>query len=85
MKKRYYITTPIYYPSANLHIGHAYCTTMCDTYARYRRMHGDDCYFLTGSDEHGEKIQKNALKANKTEQEFVDEEQLDKLEDQFME
>ncbi len=73
MKKRYYITTPIYYPSANLHIGHAYCTTMCDTYARYRRMHGDDCYFLTGSDEHGEKIQKNALKANKTEQEFVDE------------
>jgi methionyl-tRNA synthetase len=73
MKNRFYITTPIYYPSANLHIGHAYCTVMCDTYARYRRMRGFDTYFLTGSDEHGEKIQKNAILANKTEQEFVDE------------
>lgn len=73
MKTKYYITTPIYYPSANLHIGHAYCTVMCDTYARYRRMRGFDTYFLTGSDEHGEKIQKNALLANKSEQEFVDE------------
>lgn len=72
MKTKYYITTPIYYPSANLHIGHAYCTVMCDTYARYRRMRGFDTYFLTGSDEHGEKIQKNALLAHKSEQEFVD-------------
>ena len=72
MKKRYYITTPIYYPSANLHIGHAYCTTMCDTYARYRRMHGDDCYFLTGSDEHGEKIEIKAKEAGITPQEYVD-------------
>lgn len=73
MKNKFYITTPIYYPSANLHIGHAYCTVMCDTYARYRRMRGFETYFLTGSDEHGEKIQKNAILANKTEQEFVDE------------
>ncbi len=72
-KKRFYITTPIYYPSANLHIGHAYCTTMCDVYKRYRIMHGDDCRFLTGSDEHGLKIQQNAAKAGKTEQQFVDE------------
>ena len=71
-KKRYYITTPIYYPSANLHIGHAYCTTMCDVYARYRRMHGDEVFFLTGSDEHGKKIQDNAKLAGKTEQQFVD-------------
>ena len=73
MKNKFYITTPIYYPSANLHIGHAYCTVMCDVYARYRRMRGQETYFLTGSDEHGEKIQKNAILANKSEQEFVDE------------
>ena len=69
---KFYITTPIYYPSAKLHIGHAYCTTMADTIARYHRMKGDDTYFLTGTDEHGEKIQKNAELANKTPQEFVD-------------
>lgn len=73
MKKRFYITTPIYYPSAKLHIGHAYCTVMCDVYARYRRMRDFDTYFLTGSDEHGEKIQKNAALANKTPLQFVDE------------
>lgn len=73
MKNKFYITTPIYYPSANLHIGHAYCTVMCDVYARYRRMRGQEVFFLTGSDEHGEKIQKNAILANKSEQEFVDE------------
>ena len=73
MKKKFYITTPIYYPSAEAHIGHAYCTVLCDVAARYHRLKGDDTYFLTGTDEHGEKIQKNALKANKTPQQFVDE------------
>ena len=60
MKKKFYITTPIYYPSAEAHIGHAYCTTVCDILARYKRMRGVPTYFLTGTDEHGEKIQKNA-------------------------
>lgn len=73
MKKKFYITTPIYYPSANAHIGHAYCTTMCDTFARNKRIRGYETYFLTGTDEHGEKIQKNAEKVNKTPQQFVDE------------
>ena len=73
MPKKFYITTPIYYPSAKLHIGHAYCTTIADTLARYHRMIGDETYFLTGTDEHGEKIQKNAEMNNKTPLEFVDE------------
>lgn len=72
MKTKFYITTPIYYPSAHLHIGHAYCTTMCDIYKRYRKLRGQDCYFLTGSDEHGMKIQKNAEAAGTTPQAFVD-------------
>ena len=72
MKKRFYITTPIYYPSAKLHIGHAYCTTLSDILARYNRMIGKEVYFLTGSDEHGQKIAENAAKANKTPQKFVD-------------
>lgn len=72
MKKRFYITTPIYYPSAKLHIGHAYCTTLSDILARYNRMIGKEVYFLTGSDEHGQKIAENAAKAGKTPQEFVD-------------
>ena len=71
-KKRFYITTPIYYPSAKLHIGHAYCTTLTDVFARYKRMRGFECYFLTGADEHGQKIEKNAALAGKTPQEFVD-------------
>lgn len=71
-KKYFYVTTPIYYPSAKLHIGHAYCTTIADVIARYNRLQGTDTYFLTGTDEHGEKIQKNAEKANKTPQQFVD-------------
>ena len=70
---KFYITTPIYYPSAKLHIGHAYCTTLADVIARYHREKGDETYFLTGTDEHGEKIQKNAEAAGKTPQEFVDE------------
>ena len=72
-KKRFYITTPIYYPSAKLHIGHAYCTTLTDVFARYKRLRGFECYFLTGADEHGQKIEKNAAAAGKTPQQFVDE------------
>ncbi|MGI6735307.1 MAG: methionine--tRNA ligase [Bacilli bacterium] len=72
MKKRFYITTPIYYPSAKLHIGHAYCTVLSDILARYNRMIGKEVYFLTGSDEHGQKIAENAAKAGKTPQQFAD-------------
>ena len=71
-KKRFYITTPIYYPSAKLHIGHAYCTVLTDIFARYKRLRGFECYFLTGADEHGQKIEKNAQAAGKTPQQFVD-------------
>ena len=53
-KRKYYITTPIYYPSAKLHIGHTYCTTIADSLARFHRLRGDDVFFLTGSDEHGQ-------------------------------
>jgi len=73
MSKKFFISTPIYYPSAKLHIGHAYCTTLTDTIARYKRLRGYDVFFLTGSDEHGEKIETNAQKAGKTPQAFVDE------------
>ena len=72
MKKKFYITTPIYYPSAKLHIGHAYCTTLTDVFARSKRERGYECYFLTGADEHGLKIQKNAEAAGVTPQQFVD-------------
>ena len=58
-KKPFFITTPIYYPSEKLHIGHAYCTTIADAIARYHRAKGEDVFFLTGSDEHGQKIQRN--------------------------
>ncbi|NLC77565.1 MAG: methionine--tRNA ligase, partial [Clostridia bacterium] len=68
----YYITTPIYYPSDNLHIGHALTTTMADTLARFNRMKGNETYFLTGSDEHGQKIQRRAKEAGLSPQEFVD-------------
>ncbi len=71
-KKTYYITTPIYYPSDRLHIGHAYCTTIADAVARYRRMSGYDVFFLTGSDEHGQKIQRKAAEGNVTPKEYVD-------------
>ena len=73
MKNKFYITTPIYYPSANAHIGHAYCTVMCDILARYKRLKGIETYFLTGTDEHGEKIQKKALEKGVTPQQYVDE------------
>lgn len=72
MSKKFYITTPIYYPSASPHLGHAYCTTLCDVIARGKRMRGYDVYFLTGTDEHGEKIQDNAEAAGVTPQAFVD-------------
>lgn len=55
-KQSFYITTPIYYPSAKLHIGHAYCTTIADSIARYKRLSDFDVFFLTGSDEHGQKL-----------------------------
>ena len=71
--KRCYITTPIYYPSGNAHLGHAYCTVMCDIFARYKRNKGVETYFLTGTDEHGLKIQKNAALAGKDPQTYVDE------------
>ena len=72
MKNKFYITTPIYYPSNKLHIGHAYTTVLNDVYARFRRMQGYETYFLTGADEHGLKIEENAKKANMTPQQFVD-------------
>ena len=71
-KGKYYITTPIYYPSANLHIGHAYCTVATDTMARYKRLQGFDVLFLTGTDEHGQKIEDKAKEAGVTPQQFVD-------------
>ncbi|NLO85897.1 MAG: methionine--tRNA ligase [Clostridiales bacterium] len=71
--KTYYITTPIYYPSDNLHIGHAYCSVAADTMARFKKLEGYDTYFLTGTDEHGQKIERNAAKKGMTPQAFVDE------------
>ena len=71
-KTPFYITTPIYYPSAKLHIGHAYCTTLADTIARFKRLAGYDVFFLTGSDEHGQKIQQKAEEAGVTPQAYVD-------------
>ena len=72
MENKFYLTTPIYYPSDNLHIGHAYTTVIADALARYHRQIGDDTYFLTGTDEHGQKIQRRAAAVGKTPQEFVD-------------
>ena len=71
-KKPFYITTPIYYPSAQLHIGHAYCTTVADTIARFKRLAGYDVFFLTGSDEHGQKIQRSAEEKGVTPLQYVD-------------
>jgi methionyl-tRNA synthetase len=70
--KTFYITTPIYYPSDNLHIGHSYCTVAADTMARFKRLTGYDVMFLTGADEHGQKIARRAAEAGKTPQDFVD-------------
>ena len=71
-KDTFYITTPIYYPSDKLHIGHTYCTVAADTMARYKRMRGYDVMFLTGTDEHGQKIEDKAKEAGVTPQQFVD-------------
>jgi methionyl-tRNA synthetase len=70
--KKFYITTPIYYPSANFHIGHCYTTIIADAIARYKRQNGYDTFFLTGSDEHGQKIEKKAIEAGVTPKEYVD-------------
>ena len=72
-KEKFYITTPIYYPSSRLHIGHAYCTVATDVMARYKRMQGADVIFLTGTDEHGQKIETKAREAGVTPKQFVDE------------
>jgi methionyl-tRNA synthetase len=72
-KKTYYISTPIYYPSSNLHIGHTYCTVMADAMARFKRLTGYDVMFLTGTDEHGQKIQKVADEKGMSPQQHVDE------------
>ncbi len=73
MSKKFYITTPIYYVNARPHIGHAYTTIACDTIARRHRMLGDDTWFLTGTDEHGQKIERAAQAAGKTPQQLTDE------------
>ena len=71
-RNTFYITTPIYYPSDKLHIGHAYCTVAADAIARYKRQNGYDVYFLTGSDEHGQKIERVAAKNGETPKQYVD-------------
>lgn len=70
--KKYYITTPIYYPSGKWHLGHSYTTVCCDALARYKRMRGFDVFYLTGTDEHGQKIEKRAAEAGVTPKAFVD-------------
>ena len=72
-KRKFYITTPIYYPSDKLHIGHTYCTVAADAMARFKRQTGYDVMFLTGSDEHGQKIEKIAKEKGVTPIEYVDE------------
>ena len=73
MSKKYYITTPIYYPSGKFHIGTAYTTVLADTMKKYRKLKGYDTYLLTGTDEHGQKIQNKAEELGKTPQQYVDE------------
>ena len=71
--KKYYITTPIYYPSGDFHVGTCYCTLMADTLARYKRLRGYDVFFMTGTDEHGQKIEEKAKAQGITPKEYVDE------------
>ena len=73
MKDNFYITTPIYYPSAKPHMGHAYSSIVADFFARLKRIQGHKVFFLTGTDEHGQKIQRAAEKSNKDPLEFCDE------------
>ncbi len=72
MAKKYYITTPIYYPSGNWHIGHCYTTVICDALARFHKLMGEEVFFLTGTDEHGQKVEKEAAKRGVSPKEFVD-------------
>ncbi|WP_390564156.1 class I tRNA ligase family protein, partial [Staphylococcus pseudintermedius] len=72
VKDTFYITTPIYYPSGNLHIGHAYSTVAGDVIARYKRLQGFDVRYLTGTDEHGQKIQEKAQNAGMSELDYLD-------------
>ncbi|AHI53389.1 methionine--tRNA ligase [Spiroplasma culicicola] len=72
MSKNFFVSTPIYYPSGKLHIGHTYTTTLADVMARYKKENGFDVFFLTGSDEHGQKIEQKAVEANMSAQEYVD-------------
>ena len=72
-QETFYITTPIYYPSDNLHIGHAYCSVAADTMARFKKQEGCDVYFVTGTDEHGQKIERKAKEKGVTPQAYVDE------------
>ncbi|MER2064298.1 MAG: class I tRNA ligase family protein, partial [Alkalibacterium sp.] len=71
-RNAFYITTPIYYPSGQLHIGNAYTTIACDVLARYKRLKGFDTFYLTGTDEHGQKIETKAKEQNQSPQEYVD-------------
>ena len=71
-QKKFYITTPIYYPSDKLHIGHSYTTVACDALARFKRKQGYDVMFLTGTDEHGQKIEDKAAAAGVQPKEYVD-------------
>ena len=71
-KKPFYIPTPIYYPSSYLHIDHAYCSTAADSMARFKKLTGYDVYFLTGTDEHGQKIERKAKEQGVTPKEYVD-------------
>ena len=71
-QEKFYITTPIYYPSDKLHIGHSYCTVATDTMARYKRLRGYDVMFLTGTDEHGQKIERIATSQGMTPKEYTD-------------
>jgi len=73
MAEKFYISTPIYYPSDNLHIGHAYCSVAADTMARFKKQQGYDTFFLTGTDEHGQKIERKAEAKGVTPQAYVDE------------
>ena len=71
-KNKFYVTTPIYYASGSVHIGNSYSTVLCDALKRYHNLKGEDTYFLTGMDEHGQKIEEASKKVNQTPQEFVD-------------
>ena len=71
-KKTFYITTPIYYPSGHMHIGHTYTTVAADTMARFKKMTSHDVFFLTGMDEHGQKIERSAADAGVSPQQLVD-------------